>query len=140
MADTAGRGSWDARVREALESARTAPELTRALFGPGGLFAEAGRTREDREQLLLHPLYQEAQARLSELRRAEVARFESDLEELEARPARLTVQLPRSLHTALKCEAAREGVSLSELIRLKLGLPYAFLTRTMISEPLPRGR
>jgi len=44
--------------------------------------------------------------------------------EIAAHSGRLTVVVPKSLHAALKKEAAQEGVSLSELIRLKLGVAY----------------
>lgn len=127
--------SWDTRVREALTEKQTTVALSEAMFGHDGLFAEVGRTQEDREKLLQHPLYQEAHARLTELRQREVAQFESRLKALESRPARLTIQIPRSLHAALRAEAAREGVSLSELVRLKLVLPYALLTDGLTSVP-----
>ncbi len=45
---------------------------------------------------------------------------------------RLTVSVPRRLHVALKREAAGEGVSLSELIRLKLSWPYRQVTSQML--------
>jgi hypothetical protein len=42
--------------------------------------------------------------------------------------------MPKSLHAALKREAAKEGVSLSELIRLKLGYPYHLLTSILAQD------
>jgi len=134
MPEQQANGSWEARVRGALAEKQTSVALSEALFGPNGAFAQVGGTREAREQLLRHPLYQQAHSRLSELRAAEIARFEADIAGIESRPARLTVQIPRSLHAALRAEAAREGVSLSELVRLKLGLPYVLLTRALASQ------
>ena len=128
-------GSWEERVREAIESGRTTVELSETLFGPDGLFAEVGRTREQREQLLRNPLYGQAHARLNELRRSEISRFEKDIEAFEPRSARITVEIPRSLHAALEAEAVREGVSLSDLVRLKLSFPYIFLTHAIASGP-----
>jgi hypothetical protein len=127
--------SWETRVQEVLAEKQTTVELSETLFGPNGLFAQVGQTREQREKLLQHPLYQKAQARLSEVRQAEVARFEADLEAFESPPERLTIQIPRSLHAALRAEAAREGVSLPELVQLKLGFPYLLLAQALASGP-----
>ena len=63
---------------------------------------------------------------LESLGKREVAAFEADIEQLSGR---LTVVVPKSLHAALREEATREGISLSELIRLKLGLPYRLTSK-----------
>jgi len=125
---------WEEQVRKALAQKQTTMELSEALFGPNGVFAQVAGTLEEREQLLRHPLYQQAHSRLSDLRAVEVGRFESELARLEAHPARLSIQIPRSLHSALKAEAAREGVSLSELVRLKLSLPHGLPVRALASK------
>ena len=128
--------SWEAKVQEVLAEKRTTVELSEMLFGSNGLFSQVGQTREQREGLLQHPLYQKAQARLSEMRQAEVSQFEADLDAWGARPARLTVQIPKSLHAALKSEAAREGVTLAELVQLKLEFPCILLAQALASGPL----
>ena len=61
------------------------------------------------------------------------ARFER---ETRSSSGRLTVVVPRSLHGALKGEAANEGVSLSELIRLKLAVPYRQMTELLAPRKL----
>jgi hypothetical protein len=53
---------------------------------------------------------------------------------------RLTLNLPRSLHAALKREAASEGVSLNELIRLKLGLVYRDALQALMASQPPSRR
>jgi ribosomal protein S30 len=131
------RPGWEREVQEALAQCQTVRELSRALFSPEhGAFAKAGKTRAQREQLAEHPLYRQAQSRLSELRQVEAVAFRAKTAAPDSRPARMTVQIPRSLHAALKTEAAREGVSVSELVRLKLGFPYSALSQTLIAQPM----
>jgi predicted HicB family RNase H-like nuclease len=60
------------------------------------------------------------------LDKEELRSFEADLERVSGR---LTVVVPKSLHAALRAEAVREGISLSELIRLKLGVPYRHMVQ-----------
>ena len=128
--------SWEEQAEELLSHDLTAREFSQKLFSQGGLFSQACRSREDREKLLSHPLYRRAQSRFSDLLEEEGRRFEANVAAGQTRPARMTIQVPRSLHAALKREAAQEGVSLSELVRLKLGFPYSRLTRQLIEQPV----
>lgn len=107
-------------------------EFSARFFGPDGMFRGLWKTKADREKLVASPLYRELRAMLASLGEREVAAFDADAERLSGR---LTVVVPKSLHAALREEAAREGISLSELIRLKLGLPYR-----LTSQWIARGR
>ena len=44
--------------------------------------------------------------------------------------------VPKSLHAALKREAVQEGISLSELIRLKLGVAYRDIAGLLVTHAL----
>jgi predicted HicB family RNase H-like nuclease len=95
------------------------------FFGSRGELSHLGRDREERRQILDSELYHWLKAEYGRLRQEDAGQFEKDL---EIGPGRLTVVVPRSLHSALKSEASGEGVSLSELIRLKLTIPYRRMT------------
>lgn len=110
-----------ASASEMLESGADAPTFSARFFGPKGELSLLGKTREDREQIVRSDLYRWLRERYEELRLRDASRFEQDI---KSASGRLTVAVPRSLHAALKSEAAAEGVSLSELIRLKLSVPY----------------
>ena len=56
-----------------------AADLSARLFGPQGIFTQAGTTQKRREALVKRPVYREAQARIAELQRQEAARFEKDI-------------------------------------------------------------
>jgi hypothetical protein len=110
-----------------------APAFSARFFGPDGELFRLGTTRDGRERILHSDLYQWLKSKWEGLRRADASRFD-DL--LTRASGRLTLNVPRSLHAALKSEAAAEGVSLSELIRLKLTIPYRQMTDLLI----PKGR
>ena len=112
-----------------LEKGTDAPTFSSQFFGPQGGLNRLGQTREDRERVLKSNLYRWLKAKYAELRLRDAARFEQDL---KLASGRLTVAVPRSLHAALKVEAASEGVSLSELIRLKLMVPYRQMTDLLL--------
>jgi predicted HicB family RNase H-like nuclease len=95
------------------------------FFGPKGELRGLATNREERRQILGTELYRWLKAEYTRLRQEDTEQFEKDL---KTGPGRLTVVVPRSLHTALKSEASGEGVSLSELIRLKLTMPYRQMT------------
>jgi hypothetical protein len=97
-------------------------------FGPRGELSQLGDARKDRELILGSELYRWLKERYEELRLRDAAQFE---QEVKVASGRLTVAVPRSLHAALKSEAAAEGVSLSELIRLKLSIPYRRVANTL---------
>jgi hypothetical protein len=107
-------------------------EFSSRFFGPDGMLRKLWKTDDDRRLLISSPIYRELRTMLSALGKREVAAFESDAERLSGR---LTVVVPKSLHAALREEAVREGISLSELIRLKLGVPYR-----LTAEWIARGR
>ena len=107
-----------------------APTFSARFFGPEGELAKLGGGREERQRVLATDLYRWLKARYTELRLRDAARFE---QETRSASGRLTVVVPKSLHAALKSEAASEGVSLSELIRLKLAVPYRQMTELLVA-------
>jgi predicted HicB family RNase H-like nuclease len=112
-----------------LAEGTDAPTFSARFFGPQGELNRVGQSHEDRERTMKSALYQWLKAKYAELRLRDAAHFERDL---KLAAGRLTVVVPRSLHAALKDEAASEGVSLSELIRLKLAVPYRQMTDLLI--------
>ncbi len=53
---------------------------------------------------------------------------------------RITLRIPRTLHSVLRSEAAAEGISSNQLCMLKLSIPYRGVTdwlRTHIPGPSP---
>ena len=111
-----------------------APTFSASFFGPKGALSRLGQNREGRQELVKSDLYRWLKERHSRLRLRDAARFNQDL---KAASGRLTVVVPKSLHAALKGEAQAEGVSLSELIRLKLAVPYRQMTDLLIPEGIP---
>ncbi len=112
-----------------LDRGIDAPAFSARFFGSNGELAQLGEGREARREILESELYRWLKARYTELRLQDAARFE---QETRSAAGRLTVVVPRSLHGALKSEASSEGVSLSELIRLKLAVPYRQMTDLLI--------
>jgi predicted HicB family RNase H-like nuclease len=106
-----------------------APAFSERIFGPQGELGRLGQTKKDRERILKSKLHQWLKAKYEDLRLRGAAQFEQDLKRASGR---LTVMVPRSLHAALKDEAASEGVSLSELIRLKLSISYRQMTDLLV--------
>lgn len=121
-------------ARELLSRQVSAPEFSARFFGPRGRLRALWTTQSDRQAVVESALYEWLQAELGRLRRREVTQFEREVAELSGR---LTVVVPRSLHAALKREAAHEGVSLSELIRLKLGVSYRAMVQAVVSREEP---
>ncbi len=120
------------KATELLGGDVDAPAFSARFFGPKSEIARLGTGREERQRILRSELYKWLKARYEELRLRDAGRFE---QETRAASGRLTVVVPRSLHVALKSEAASEGVSLSELIRLKLAVPYRQMTDLLV----PKG-
>jgi hypothetical protein len=116
-------------AKKMLEAGMDAPTFSARFFGPKGELSQLGETREDRERILGSDIYQWLKERYEELRLRDAAEFER---EIKVTSGRLTVAVPRSLHAALKSEAVAEGVSLSELIRLKLSIPYRQMANMLI--------
>lgn len=116
-----------------LEQGVDAPTFSAHFFGLNGELAKLGRGREARQKIIQSQLYRWLKDRYTELRLRDAAAFDK---ETRAASGRLTVVVPRSLHRALKSEAASEGVSLSELIRLKLAVPYRQMTDLLLPPSL----
>lgn len=121
------------KATELLEHGVDAPTFSARIFGHQGELARLGSDRERRQEMLRSDFYRWLKARYSELRLRDAAQFER---ETRSASGRLTVIVPRSLHSALKGEAASEGVSLSELIRLKLAVPYRQMVDRLVPRPL----
>mgnify|MGYP001566508706 CR=1 FL=1 len=123
-------------ARRLLSRNVTAPELSARFFGQGGLLGTLSKAESERRALVSSELYKWLQAQYTELRQREVREFERQISELSGR---LTVVVPKSLHAALKREAVHEGVSLSELIRLKLGVSYSVMVQSTVGGAKPLG-
>ena len=121
------------KAADLLEQGTDAPAFSARFFGLNGELTKLGQGRGERQEILRSELYKWLKARYTELRLRDAARFER---ETRAASGRLTVVVPRSLHGALKGEAANEGVSLSELIRLKLAVPYRQMTELLVPRKL----
>jgi hypothetical protein len=63
-------------IRRLLGEDTRAVPLSNKLFAPGGLFSRLASTREERELLVKSPLFKEAQKRISELEKRDIAEFE----------------------------------------------------------------
>lgn len=119
-----------------LKKGVTAPEFSRLFFGPEGRLRALWTSPEERRQGVNSELYRWLQAQLATLRSREVDEFE---QEVQALSGRVTIVIPKSLHAALKREAQLEGVSLSELMRLKLAVKYSQSTRRLTSKRAAGG-
>ena len=111
-----------------LERGTSVEEFSESFFGPSGMLRDLWTTESERKKVVGSPLYRELKSQLGTIRQREAKAFDDDVERLSGR---LTVVVPKSLHGALRMEAAREGISLSELIRLKLAVPYRVSVRLM---------
>ena len=118
-----------ALASQMLQSGTDATTFSSRFFGLKGELSVLGETREDREKIVDSDVYRWLTERHEELRLRDVSGFEQDI---KSASGRLTVAVPRSLHAALKREAAAEGVSLSELIRLKLSVPYRQVANLLV--------
>ena len=115
-------------ARKLLKSEVSAPSFSETFFAPGGRLAAIATSPARRRKLVQSALYRWLQQRLVELRRTEASTFDQQVDRLSGR---LTLVVPRSLHAALKHEAQHEGVSLSELMRLKLSIPYRSMVQLL---------
>lgn len=112
-------------AREMRSQGAGAAEFSARFFGPKGRLSALWTNDAEREKLVRSDLYKWLQQQLAEVRRQEAKVFERQVETLSGR---ITIVIPKSLHRALKDEAAQEGVSLSEIMRLKLSAPYRLIT------------
>ena len=70
------------QIRELLGNEKNCGTLSSRLFGPQGLFALLGPTREDRQRVGMSPLFKEAQKRLRELEREQAELFRQQVKQL----------------------------------------------------------
>ncbi len=117
---TAGKKVYS-EAAQMLKSGTNAADFSNRIFGPKGLLRRLWNTDSERRTLVESDLYRWLEGEHAKLRTRDAREFAKQVETLSGR---LTVVVPRSLHAALKAEAAAENISLSELIRLKLGIPY----------------
>lgn len=118
-----------------LAEGTNAPAFSQRFFSHGGRLSSLGPDKAARRRVVESELYQWLHEQFDVLRRQEAEAFERETRELSGR---LTITVPKSLHAALKREAMAEGVSLSELIRLKLGVSYRTSAHTLAGV-LPRA-
>jgi hypothetical protein len=84
------RTAIEAEIRRVLDTETKAISLSNKLFRPDGLFAQLAGTQEERRELTKTPLFREAQERLSDLQRTEMAAFREAV-------AQVSDQLPDGL-------------------------------------------
>lgn len=119
------------REAESLrERGIAAPVFSARFFGSDGLLRTLWKTDGERKAVIGSELYRWLKDCLGGIRDRDVAAFEK---EVAALSGRLTVVVPKSLHAALKREAVQEGISLSELIRLKLGVAYRDIAGLLVT-------
>jgi predicted HicB family RNase H-like nuclease len=121
-----------ARAREALAFARqlkaagkTWLEAYNALYGIGGKCAILFPTRADRTAFIKTAEHAQISKLLSQLPDPPE---QSGVPPLETASGNLHVRLPRSLHAALRAEAAAENISLNQLIVAKLAVQLRCVT------------
>ena len=105
-----------------LKKGTTASEFSAYFFGPNGKLTAMCSSSEERKALTKTELYRSLQKKLATLRSSESQTFEDETQSVSGR---VTIVIPKSLHHALKMEASSEGVSLSELMRLKLAVKFS---------------
>lgn len=115
-------------AQKMLSQEMTAIAFSERFFGPSGRLRKLWKNEAERKKVVASELYQWLSQRLAELRTQDATAFE---QEVETFSGRLTIVVPKSLHAALKREAMQEGVSLSELIRLKLGVAYRTMAQSL---------
>lgn len=105
------------QARQLARDAKTWSEFSNALFNPDdGLVTQAYPTRDAREAFLKSETYQALRTLLDET----IERTGLLEGATPQKSGRFMVRVPRSLHASLEQEAAREGVSLNQLVNYKL--------------------
>lgn len=97
-----------------LPSCKYWHELHNAMFGVGGEFSRLFKTPEERTEFSKTPEYAQIWAIINQLR------DNSGEPPIEEFSGKMSLRLPKSLHAALAREAENEGVSLNQLIIVKL--------------------
>ena len=104
--------------------AKTWADLSNALFDPNeGLLANAFRSREERAAFVQSEEYRQIRNLLEEA----ITRTGIIGGAAPTKSGRFVVRLPRSLHAALEREANQEGVSLNQLVVVKLAVQLSDL-------------
>jgi hypothetical protein len=119
-----GRSDLVESAREVAASAESWADVSNALFNPvDGLVARAYPTRKERAAFVETPEYRAIRKLVND------AMDRSGLGEGAApkKSGKFVARLPRSLHAALEKEAAREGVSLNQLVVAKLAVQLSDL-------------
>lgn len=119
------------KANEVLAKGVSASQFSQMFFSPNGELSALWTSDDEKKVVAESKLFVWLQQQLSNMRLSESQQFEKEVEKASGR---LTITVPKSLHAALKREASGEGVSLSELIRLKLGYPYKTLTSLLTDE------
>jgi len=111
-------------ARHLAASAATWADLSNALFDPvDGLLAKAYPTQEERAAFVQSPEYQEIRRLIDDA----VARTGLVEGATPRKSGRFVVRLPQTLHGALQREAENEGVSLNQLVVVKLAVQLSNL-------------
>ena len=125
------------RAEQAAGEARTWADLSNFLFNPvDGLVARAYPTRAAREAFVQTAEYRKLRQLVSDARQRHGLVAGATPKKTDP----LVVQLPKSLHLALEREAVEEGVSLDQLVLVKLAVRLGRLaSQPIAAEDVDRG-
>jgi predicted HicB family RNase H-like nuclease len=116
-------------LRQAVDAARsteTWADLSNALFAPfDGLVTKAYRTHAQRAAFRQSEEYKKIRELLAEKIKATGLVAGAT----PRKSGKFVVRLPQSMHAALEHEAAREGISLNQLVVAKLAFQLGTLTK-----------
>lgn len=115
------------KAEQLAASCDTWADLSNALFDPAqGLIAQAYPTRAQREEFVKTREYKAIRGLVA----TAVERTGLVEGATPHKSGRFVVRLPKTLHAALEREAAAEGVSLNQLVVVKLSVGLGKLTET----------
>ena len=92
------------------------------FFSQGGRLSRVVHSKEEWDAFVKSDVYRKIKEIDGKLRKRDIETFEAAI---QAASGRLTVIVPKSLHVGLRLEAEKEGVSMAELIRVKLACPLS---------------